>query len=100
MAKAAAKKHDPFLVHLWDELSQSKFLKLEAPDGFGGLAATLQGKFAAGVRRAMQAALGAPVKQPRAKAASKGKAKGKTGPKAKAAAPAKSKPKSKSRKAQ
>ena len=61
MAKAA-KKHDPYLAHLWRELTQSKFLKLEGVADRMEAPATIQGKFAAAARRAMRAALGVPGK--------------------------------------
>ncbi len=87
MAKAG-KKHDPYLVHLWHELTQSKFLKLEGVAGWAEAPANIQGKFAAAARRAMQAALGVPAKRPKAKAAAK-----------KSAAKAKSKSKAKPKRA-
>ena len=87
----AGKKHDPFFVHLWDELTNAKILKLEGIAKWLDAPAKVQGQFVNAAKRAMNAALGVPQK-PRKKAAKKA-----AKPKAKPKTKAKAKPKTKSK---
>jgi hypothetical protein len=90
-----AKKHDPFFVHLWDELTSANILQHPEARRWLDVPGQIQGQFVEAAKRAMNAALG--VKQPRRKAAKKAspKAKAKAKPKAKAKAKPKTKAKAK-----
>ena len=91
----AAKKHDPFFVHLWDELTNANILQAEGLARWMDVPAKLQAQFIAAAQKAMHAALGAPPRaRPKPKTAGKraAKAKDKTRVKPKARA----KPKAKS----
>ena len=97
----AAKKHDPFFTHLWDELTNASILQGEGLRNWMDVPAQIQSKFIDAAQRAMQLALGAPSK-PRAKKAAKKKTakkmpKAKKAAKSKAKAKAKAKPKAKRR---
>jgi hypothetical protein len=81
-----AKKHDPFFVHLWDELSSADILQRPDLKKWMDLPGQLQAQFVDAAKRAMNAALGVP--KPKRKAARKA-------PKAKAKSKAKAKPKTK-----
>ena len=89
----AAKKHDPFFVHLWDELTKANIFQAEGLAQWMDVPAKLQAQFIAAAQKAMHAALGAPPRSRSKKAAGKrpAKAKGKTKPKTKAKPSAKAK---------
>jgi hypothetical protein len=82
---AKTRKHDPFFIHLWDELANAKILQHEGIARWIEAPAKLQGQFVAAARKAMHAALGAPPKPAKRKAAKKPPA-AKSKPKAKARA--------------
>jgi hypothetical protein len=86
-----AKKHDPFFVHLWDELTSANILQRADVQKWIDLPGQLQSQFVDAAKRAMNAALGVP--KPKRKAAKKKapKAKAKTKAKAKKKAAAKKK---------
>jgi len=86
-----AKRHDPFFVHLWDELTSADILQRPELQKWMDVPMQVQSKFIEAAKRAMNAALGVP--QPKRKAAKKKapKAKAKTKAKAKKKAPAKKK---------
>lgn len=90
-----AKKHDPFFVHLWDELTSAKLLQETGFRKWIDVPAKLQSQFVAAARQAMQSALGVPGERKRkaAKTAPKAKPKPKTKPKTKPKAKAKPKAK-------
>ncbi|WP_395023208.1 hypothetical protein [Dongia sp.] len=79
-----AKKHDPFFIHLWDELTSAEILQRPDVQKWLDVPAQVQSQFIEAAKRAMNAALG--VAQPKRKAAKKKapKAKAKAKPKAKA----------------
>ena len=85
-----AKKHDPFFVHLWHELTSANLLQETEFKKWINVPTKLQSQFIGAARRAMQAALGAPSKPKRKTtkktppAKAKKTAKPKTKPKAKA----------------
>jgi hypothetical protein len=81
---AVAKRHDPFFVHLWDELTSANILQGQNVRKWMDVPGQIQGQFIEAAKRAMNAALG--VKQPKRKAAKKKapKAKAKTKTKTKA----------------
>ena len=82
----AAKKHDPFFVHLWDELTKANIFQAEGLQQWMDVPAKLQAQFIAAAQKAMHAALGAAPRSKRkaaGKRATKGKAKAKTKAKAK-----------------
>ena len=83
----AKRRHDPFFTHLWDELVGTKLLQSDTFSKWAELPAKLQGQFVEAAKRAMNAALGAPVKprRPARKVAKKAKAKAKTKSRKKAA---------------
>jgi hypothetical protein len=90
----AAKKHDPFFIHLWDELTTASILQGEGLRNWMDVPGQIQAKFIDAAQRAMQLALGAPPKaRPRKKAAKKKTAK--KVPKAKKAPKSKAKAKTK-----
>lgn len=94
----AAKKHDPFFIHLWDELTNANILQAEGLARWMDVPAKLQAQFIAAAQKAMHAALGAPARsKPKRKAAGKRPAKAKA--KAKPKAKAKAKPKAASKRA-
>jgi hypothetical protein len=81
----AKRKHDPFVTYLWDELLGAKLLQAETFSKWIDLPSKLQAQFVDAAQRAMNAALGAPVKprRPARKVAKKApKAKAKARPKA------------------
>jgi len=92
----AARKHDPFFVHLWDELTNAKILQGEGIQKWMDVPAQIQGQFIDAAKRAMNAALSAMARKPKRKAAKKA-AKSKVKAKAKSKAKTKSKAKSKRR---
>jgi hypothetical protein len=79
-----AKRHDPFFVHLWDELTSADILQRPELKKWMDVPAQIQTQFIEAAKRAMNAALGVP--QPKKKAAKKKapKAKAKAKPNAKA----------------
>jgi hypothetical protein len=79
-----AKRHDPFFVHLWDELTSANILQRPEVQKWMDVPAQLQSQFIEAAKRAMNAALGVP--QPKRKAAKKKAPKAKAKPKNKAAA--------------
>jgi hypothetical protein len=81
---AMAKKHDPFFIHLWDELTSANILQRADVQKWIDLPGQIQSQFVDAAKRAMNAALGAP--KPKRKAAKK-----KAPPKVKAKAKAKKK---------
>jgi hypothetical protein len=83
-----AKKQDPFFVHLWDELTSADILQRPELKKWMDVPAQLQSQFIEAAKRAMNAALGAPVPKRKAakKKAPKVKAKAKAKTKKKAAA--------------
>lgn len=82
-----AKKHDPFFVHLWDELTGADILQRPDLQKWMDLPAQLQAQFVDAAKRAMNAALG--VAKPKRKAAKK------KAPKVKVKSKAKTRPKTK-----
>jgi len=80
----AKRKHDPFFIHLWDELVGTNVLQSETVSRWIDLPAKLQSQFVDAAQRAMNLALGAPPKPRKARKAAKKKAKAKAKPKAKA----------------
>jgi len=91
----AAKKHDPFFVHLWDELTKANIFQAEGLAQWMDVPAKLQAQFIAAAQKAMHAALGAPPRaRPKRKAAGKRPARAKG--KAKVKPKARTKPKAKS----
>jgi len=82
-----AKRHDPFFVHLWDELTSADILQRPDLQKWMDVPGQVQAKFIEAAKRAMNAALG--IKQPKRKATKK------KAPKAKAKAKSKTKPKAK-----
>jgi hypothetical protein len=66
-----AKKHDPFFVHLWHELSSAELLQETAFKKWLEVPAKLQSQFITAARRAMQGALGVPQTGPKPRAAKK-----------------------------
>jgi hypothetical protein len=88
----AKRKHDPFFIHLWDELVGARILQGETVGKWLDLPGRLQGQFVDAAQRAMNAALGAPQKPRKARKAAK-KTKAKAKPKTKAKAKAKTKKK-------
>jgi len=80
-----AKRHDPFFVHLWDELTSADILQRPELKKWIDVPAQIQSQFIEAAKRAMNAALGVP--QPKRKATKK------KAPKAKAKAKAKAKKK-------
>ena len=96
-----AKKHDPFFVHLWHELTSAKLLQESTYKKWIDVPTKLQSEFITAARKAMQAALGVPSK-PKRKAAKKtppAKAKKTAKPKSKPQAKPKSKIKAKTKRA-
>ena len=79
-----AKRHDPFFVHLWEELTSADILQRPELKKWIDVPSQIQSQFIEAAKRAMNAALGVP--QPKRKAAKKKapKAKAKAKPKAKA----------------
>ena len=79
-----AKRHDPFFVHLWDELTSADILQRPELKKWIDVPSQIQSQFIEAAKRAMNAALGVP--QPKRKAAKKKapKAKAKAKPNAKA----------------
>jgi hypothetical protein len=86
-----AKRHDPFFVHLWDELTSADILQRPELKKWMDVPAQVQSQFIEAAKRAMNAALGVP--QPKRKKAAKKKA-----PKAKAKSKAKAKKKAAAKK--
>ena len=86
-----AKRHDPFFVHLWDELTNADILQRPELKKWLDVPAQVQTQFIEAAKRAMNAALGVP--QPKRKKAAKKKA-----PKAKAKSKAKAKKKAAAKK--
>jgi hypothetical protein len=84
-----AKRHDPFFVHLWDELTSAKILQRSEVQKWIDVPGQVQSQFMEAAKRAMNAALGAPV--PKRKAAKKKAPKVKVKAKAKKKAAAKKK---------
>ncbi len=84
-----AKKHDPFFVHLWDELTNAKILQRPEIQKWMDVPAQVQAQFIEAAKHAMNAALGAP--RPKRKAAKKKAPKEKTKTKVKQKAAAKKK---------
>jgi len=84
-----AKKQDPFFVHLWDELTSANILQRSDVQKWMDVPAQIQSQFMEAAKRAMNAALGAPV--PKRKAAKKKAPKAKAKSKAKKKAAAKKK---------
>ena len=86
-----AKRHDPFFVHLWDELTSANILQRADVQKWLDVPGQVQSQFIEAAKRAMNAALG--VTQPKRKAAKKKapKTKAKAKPKAKKKAAAKKK---------
>ena len=84
-----AKRHDPFFVHLWDELTSADILQRPELKKWMDVPAQIQGQFIEAAKRAMNAALGVP--QPKRKAAKKKAPKAKAKAKAKKKAAAKKK---------
>jgi hypothetical protein len=76
-----AKKHDPFFIHLWDELTSAQILQRPDVQKWLDVPAQVQSQFIEAAKRAMNAALGVP--QPKRKAAKKKAPKAKAKPKAK-----------------
>lgn len=85
-----AKKHDPFFVHLWDELTSADILQRADIRKWMDVPAQVQSQFIEAAKRAMNAALGAP--RPKRKPAKK------KAPKAKVKSKAKKKPAAKKKK--
>ena len=79
-----AKRHDPFFVHLWDELTSANILQRPDIQKWIDVPGQVQSQFMEAAKRAMNAALGAPV--PKRKAAKKKAPKVKAKAKKKAAA--------------
>jgi hypothetical protein len=78
-----AKRHDPFFVHLWDELTSADILQRPELKKWMDVPAQVQSQFIEAAKRAMNAALGVP--QPKRKRVAKKQApKAKVKPKAKA----------------
>jgi hypothetical protein len=78
-----AKRHDPFFVHLWDELTSADILQRPELKKWMDVPGQVQSQFIEAAKRAMNAALG--ITQPKRKKAAKKKApKAKVKPKAKA----------------
>jgi len=84
-----AKKHDPFFVHLWDELTSANILQRAEVQKWIDLPGQLQSQFVDAAKRAMNSALGVP--KPKRKAAKKKAPKAKVKAKAKKKAAAKKK---------
>ena len=84
-----AKKHDPFFVHLWDELTSANILQRPDVQKWLEVPAQVQAQFMDAAKRAMNTALGAP--RPKRKAAKKKAPKAKTKAKTKTKAKAKKK---------
>jgi hypothetical protein len=84
-----AKKHDPFFVHLWDELTSADILQRPDIRKWMDVPAQVQSQFIEAAKRAMNAALGAP--RPKRKAAKKKAPKAKVKSKVKKKAAAKKK---------
>jgi hypothetical protein len=76
-----AKRHDPFFVHLWDELTSADILQRPELKKWMDVPAQIQSQFIEAAKRAMNAALGVP--QPKRRAAKKKAPKAKAKPKAK-----------------
>jgi len=81
-----AKKHDPFFVHLWDELTSADILQRPDIRKWMDVPAQVQSQFIEAAKRAMNAALAAP--RPKRKAAKKKAPKAKAKSKAKKKKPA------------
>ncbi len=88
-----AKRQDPFFIHLWDELTSADILQRPDIKKWIDVPVQLQSQFIEAAKRAMNAALGAPVPKRKVakKKAPKAKAKPKTKAKAKKKAAAKKK---------
>ena len=83
-----AKRHDPFFVHLWDELTSANILQRADVQKWMEVPGQVQSQFIEAAKRAMNAALGVP--QPKRKAAKRNAPKAKAQPKTKAKAKKKS----------
>src|SRR6185295_5584684 len=84
--KTAARKDDPFVVHLWKELTEGKILAEKLLADWGLAPETIRKQFRQAARKAMRAALAAIDPPPRPKRRAK-VAKRKTKPSGRGKAP-------------